>query len=97
MREAEWANVIKECQASGLCAKEWCAAHDIKLSTYRYWKGRLARKEQPQQWAAVKTPEPKREMHEIKLSCGKWIIAVGDGFHAGLLAEVLRVVDTVCC
>ena len=34
----EWKKIIDECESSGLSQKEWCKAHSIGLSSYRYWK-----------------------------------------------------------
>ena len=96
--EAEvWKEKLAECQASGKTNEEWCKEQGIPYSTYRYWKGKLTQKNQVQQWAEVKLPETPSRAKEIHLHCGKWNIAVGEEFSPGLLADVLRVVDRVCC
>lgn len=96
--EAEvWKEKLAECQASGKTNEEWCKEQGIPYSTYRYWKCKLTQKNQVQQWAEVKLPETQSSIKEIQLQCGKWNIAVGEGFPPGLLADVLWVVDRICC
>lgn len=64
-----------------------------------------AQPEPPVVWAALDTKTDdvsegqSRKPAEccISLSRGGWSISVGDRFDAGLLAEVMRVVDRVCC
>lgn len=51
------------------------------------------------QWAdvtSVANKTPGKETPEVKLICGKWTITIEPGFSPGLLAKVLKVVDTVC-
>ena len=52
----------------------------------------------PMKWADITlvTKTKEQEQAEVKLACGKWIIAVEPGFSPALLAEVLKVVDAVC-
>ena len=37
----KWQSIIKECQASGMKIREWCAAHDVSKSAYYYWLSKL--------------------------------------------------------
>lgn len=39
-----WKNHIEACDASGSTQKEYCAKHQIALSTFCYWKRKLKRK-----------------------------------------------------
>lgn len=95
MSEAEWSTLIEECRTSGMSIKLWCEKHGITYSRYNYWVKKL--QHQPQQWAQVTVPLREATSNEIKLHCGKWTIAIGDDISLKLLADVLRVVDTVCC
>jgi len=94
MTEKEWESIISDCRASGMGSKRWCEKNGYKHSTYSYWNRKINK--QKQQWGQIITkPEPANS-GEVKLQCGKWIIAVGDGFSPELLADVLKVVNSVC-
>lgn len=41
IRLSEWAKDIKECRASGMTVKDWCASKGISINTYRYRYRRL--------------------------------------------------------
>ena len=32
----EWAEMVQECQSSGLTVKEWCINNDVNIKTYYY-------------------------------------------------------------
>lgn len=36
IRLSEWAKDIKECRASGMTVKDWCASKGISINPYRY-------------------------------------------------------------
>ena len=40
-RLQQWAQVVKDCNASGLSNREYCRQHDISEKTYYYWIRRL--------------------------------------------------------
>lgn len=104
MTKSEKRALVEECRKSGMTAKEWCASKGIKYSCYTQWVTRVNKENsnsssKPTRWADItsitkKTPE--RETPEVKLICGKWTITVEPGFSPGLLAKVIKVVDTVC-
>jgi hypothetical protein len=41
-REHYWKNIFRKQQNSGLTQKEFCIQEKIKLSTFQYWRQRLA-------------------------------------------------------
>ena len=41
IRLSEWAKDIKECRASGMTVKDWCASKGISINTCRYRYRRL--------------------------------------------------------
>ncbi len=98
MNKQERQALVAECRASGMTAKDWCKAKGIDYRQYLGWATRVNREAQhtPQQWADVTLTKEKCPTEEIKLACGKWTICVGTGFSPTLLADVLRVVDSVC-
>ncbi|MDO0824399.1 IS66 family insertion sequence element accessory protein TnpA [Desulfosporosinus nitroreducens] len=92
------AALVAECRASGMTAKAWCEAKDIKYQRYVNWASKLNREGQhePQQWADVTIAKEEHATSEIRLNCGKWTIFVATGFNPSLLADILKVVDSVC-
>ena len=40
-RAEQWANVIRECQASGQTVTSWCESHDVGIKAYYYWLRKL--------------------------------------------------------
>lgn len=90
--------LVSECRASGMSAKAWCEAKGIKYSRYTAWATKLNREcqQELQQWADVTMAKEERFTGEVKLNCGKWTICVEPGFSPSLLAEVLKVVNSVC-
>lgn len=92
------AALVAECRASGMTAKAWCETKGIKYQRYVTWASKLNREEQhePQRWADVTIAKEENTTSEIRLNCGKWTICVEAGFNPSLLADILKVVDSVC-
>ena len=40
-RKQQWAQIIQECQSSGLSNKEYCRQQGISEKTYYYWRRKL--------------------------------------------------------
>ena len=40
-RRQQWAQIIRECQSSGLSNKEYCRQQGISEKTYYYWQKKL--------------------------------------------------------
>ena len=40
-RKQQWAQIIQECQSSGLSNKEYCRQHGISEKSYYYWLKKL--------------------------------------------------------
>lgn len=93
MSEKEWKEAIEECRSSGMNIKAWCHQKGIKYSSYIYWVKKLS--SQPQQWVQFQTASAAN--NEIKISCGNLIISVDKKTSLELLADVLKVVNDLCC
>lgn len=98
MNKQERQAIVAECRSSGMTAKAWCKANSIDYRRYVGWATKINQEEQPepQQWAVVAMTKEEQASNEIKLNCGKWTICVGTGFSPTLLADVLRIVASVC-
>ena len=98
MNKQERLSLVTECRASGMTAKAWCETKGIEYRQYLGWATQVNREEQhrPQQWVEVTAAQEECASSEIRLNCGKWTIRVGTGFNPVLLADVLRVVDSIC-
>ncbi|WP_227765703.1 IS66 family insertion sequence element accessory protein TnpA [Zhaonella formicivorans] len=94
--------LVAECRASGMTAKAWCEQKGIKYRQYVSWASKVNRKNQmvtehgKQQWAAVTLPKEEQVAGRIKLNCGKWTIHADPGLNLALLADVLKVVNSLC-
>ena len=91
----KWQEIFIEYESGGLKRKEFCAAKDLKLSTFDYWRTRLkktARKEP----TVVKITTVKRAAAPIRVCVGKRIVVELDG-EAGeeQLRRVLKVAAQV--
>ena len=97
-KREQQAALVVECRASGMTAKAWCEVKGIEYHRYLSWATKLNREGQhePQQWADVTIVKDELATSEIRLLCGRWTICVETGFSPALLADVLKVVDSVC-
>lgn len=37
----EWTERVQECRSSGICVKDWCKEHGIKVSTFYAWQKKV--------------------------------------------------------
>ena len=94
--------LVAECRASGMTAKAWCEQKGIKYRQYVSWASKINKKKQvypeigKQQWAAVMRPKEEPVTGRIRLTCGKWTIQADSGLDLDLLADVLKVVASLC-
>jgi len=100
MNKIEQHALVTECRSSGMKAKAWCEAKGIEYRQYVYWATKLNRESQPepepQLWAHVTMTQEECSTSEIRLQCGKWTISLETGFNPTLLADILKVVGTLC-
>ena len=40
-KQLEWKNLIEQQRQSGLSVDKWCLQHQIRSSTFQYWKDKL--------------------------------------------------------
>ncbi len=105
MADAEaWSKRVVDWRASGLTAKEFCAKHDLQLSSLRYWTYRQRAAEKASEESAVKlvpvvvkpeeTPQPtpaaERREPALTVEIGAARIVVPTGMEPATLKMVLE-------
>mgnify|MGYP007057208938 CR=1 FL=1 len=96
MKETEWKSIIKECEASGIPASEWCKGKSYNIRAYYYWKNKMNKKETAVQWQKLKPISLAKDPKEIQLKYGKWTIKIEEGFSQDLLIKVIKAVNSIC-
>lgn len=98
-----WETRIAEYRASGLKAKEWCAAHNITTRQLWYWLRKFKNQNDPShtrptRWLPVELSEqsPADQGDSLLIRIGQAGIEVKPGFDPELLSQVVRVLVTLC-
>jgi len=95
-RPAEWLKLIEEFRASGLPQEEFCARHDLSLSTLQFWlyqKSRRSRRSTPTflPVEVVASPAPHArdgELVEVALRSGA-VVRFSTGTDTRYIAELV--------
>ncbi len=92
--QADWSELIKGYQASGLSAAAWCRENNLKPHQlcYRLDKAKDKKKAAPK-WLPLESSEPEAE--SIKIKIGPATIEVNPGFDPTLLAAVVRTLQSI--
>ena len=88
-RRQQWAQIIQECQSSGLSNKEYCRQHGISEKSYYYWlrKLRSAAAESIPQIVEVEAPAVEDKVY-IRFRGAELTLSAGTDVEA--IAAVLR-------
>lgn len=100
----EWERRIADFQASGLTQMNWCEHHGLKLHQLKYWLKRIqgtkeqAVRTQKKQWVPLELAKesPVSEQNPMQIKVGQATIEVKTGFNADLLADVVKVLGSLC-
>ena len=89
-RKQQWAQIIRECQSSGLSNKEYCRQHGISEKSYYYWlrKLRSAAAERIPQIVEVEPPAIAEDKVYIRFRGAELTLPAGTDVEA--IAAVLR-------
>lgn len=98
-RERLWRRHLKQQQSSGLTVRAFCSLHQLKETSFFFWKKEIAKRDREAATAAptpafmsvsiVDSPASRRETPiEIRLADGPYL-RVRSGCDRGLLADVL--------
>lgn len=98
-----WETRIVEYRASGLGAKEWCAAHNVTPRQLWYWLRKIKNKKpatpvKSTQWlpVEVRAEKPMVQNNTLLIKVGQASIEVRPGFDPKLLSEVVRLLAAIC-
>ena len=104
MRLSQWADVIRDCKASGLTIAAYCREHNISRNAYFYWQreikkaaiaeaGNLFAEVEPAACALpVQMPQMFAEGHSIAISIGDATINIAGEVSCELLRKVIKAV-----
>lgn len=88
VKEAEWAERIRQCRESGLTVSEWCRENGINLKTY-YYHLRKLRKEICEQIPVPVMTVPEGS-HSVKLSIGEVTAEIPEGMSEQMMTSLIR-------
>lgn len=98
----EWEERIANFLSSGQSASKWCAANEISIHQFWYWKKRLKTtqdivKDSPK-WLSLEMGDSIDDDSKTKIvvRVGQAAIEVEDGFEPKLLLDVVRTLQSIC-
>lgn len=98
---AQWRERFADFSRSGLSVTAWCAAHDITVHRYYYWRCRLSDcstglVREDLNWLALTVSESPR-LPSLPVRVGAAVIDVAAGFDAALLRAVVAALEPDRC
>jgi len=98
--QKDWELRIADYKASGLTQIKWCEENNLKLHQFKYWFYKIEKKKTSvpkSNWVSVTLDESNQDIREtLKIKIGQASIEVKSGFNPSLLADVIKVLKTVC-
>ena len=88
-RKQQWAQIIRECQSSGLSNKEYCQRQGISEKTYYYWLRKL-RSEAAEGIPQIVEVEPPAIEDKVYIRFRGAELALPAGTDVDAIAAVLR-------
>lgn len=97
----EWEGRISDFTSSGQSGAAWCAANQINLHQFYYWKKRLMSENQTgsqsPDWVTFEVGNLSRDSSDhIRVRVGEVIIEVSQGFDSDLLLNVIQTLRASC-
>lgn len=98
--QKEWEQRIAAYKASGLTQTKWCEKNSLKIHQFKYWLYKIEKKNTSatkSNWVSVTLDEGMYDTDEtLEIKVGQASINVKHGFNPSLLADVIKVLKTVC-
>jgi len=97
----EWEQRIANFTSSGQSASTWCAANEISIHQFWYWKKRLKTTQDPlsdsSKWLALEMEDSIEESKpKLVVKVGQATLELEPGFDPKLLADVVRTLQSIC-
>lgn len=97
LRAEQWAQVIKDCQASNQTVTSWCEEHNVGIKAYYYWLRKLRASALKSDVVPVELPPepaPVFKKLEVKTPMHSMQVAVIVHLNNGTTLEVNKGADT---
>jgi transposase-like protein len=95
----EWQTKIALYEASGKNQSKWCRENGVNQRNFNRWYNKLKVETSPvptiQGWVPIQIAE-RYPASPLTLEIGKVRLDVQEGFNPSLLAEVVKVLGTIC-
>lgn len=97
----EWQARISDFKSSGQSGAAWCAANQINLHQFYYWKKRLDFDDQPKSqstnWLSFEiSNRSKKPSEHILIRIGEVAIEIKQGYDPELLLNVIQTLRASC-
>lgn len=96
----KWERRISDLRSSGQTQGNWCKANDISIHQLKYWIKRIEGSEyKPKtssQWVPVELEDTTDKNETLQIKVGFASIEVKPGFNPSLLADVIKVLKSLC-
>ncbi len=91
-RLVEWGRRVEACRSSGQRVSEWCAEHDIPVSTYYSWlrKGFQAISAENEVCFAEIPVRPANVDTAVRIQCGELRVDIYAGAEAETIESIIR-------
>ncbi|MBD7984575.1 hypothetical protein H9649_08285 [Sporosarcina sp. Sa2YVA2] len=97
----EWEGRISDFKLSGQSGAGCCAANQINLQQFYYWRKRLMSEDQlgnqSPDWVTFEVGKPTIDSYDhIRVLVGEVIIEVKQGYDSNLLVNLIRILRASC-
>ena len=106
MRARHWAEIVKECNESGMKKKDWLDQHNINAKSYYRWQQKLriqvgtdlilSEADKPTlDLAELKNSSPSRLESSVRIQKDGMIISLSDDIPDAMLIRIMKVLSNV--
>lgn len=98
----EWKRRVAIYKTSGMTQSKWCEANDLSYHQFKYWLKRLDTstevKETNSKWIPISIDDDSNnnKNDSLQVRVGQAIIEVKPDFNPTFLANVIKVLQTLC-
>jgi hypothetical protein len=97
----EWEQRIANFMSSGQSASKWCAANEVSIHQFWYWKKRIKTTQDSvndsPRWLSLEMDDPiENSKSRLVVRVGQASVEVEPGFDSKLLVDVVRTLQSLC-